>query len=172
MFRTSAKILSLEALQPLVTDLKQRGRRVVLANGCFDWLHVGHVRYLREARQLGDCLVVAVNADASVRALKGPPRPLMPQQERAEILAALSCVDYVLVFEELNVERVLRTLQPHIHCKGTDYSEQTVPEREVVLSYGGRIAIAGDPKDHSTRGLLKELMRTRGPTASKGQKDR
>jgi bifunctional ADP-heptose synthase (sugar kinase/adenylyltransferase) len=96
----------------------------------------------------------------------------MPQQERAEILAALSCVDYVLVFEELNVERVLGTLQPHIHCKGTDYSEQTVPEREVVLSYGGRIAIAGDPKDHSTRSLLKELMRTPGPTASKGQKDR
>ena len=168
MFRTSAKILSLEALQPLVTDLKERGRQVVLANGCFDWLHVGHVRYLREARQLGDCLVVAVNADASVRALKGPPRPLMPQQERAEILAALSCVDYVLVFEELNVERVLRTLQPHIHCKGTDYSEQTVPEREVVLSYGGRIAIAGDPKDHSTRGLLKGLMRTQGPPRLQG----
>ena len=172
MFRTSAKILSLEALRPLVTELKERGRQVVLANGCFDWLHVGHVRYLREARQLGDCLVVAVNADASVRALKGPPRPLMPQQERAEILAALSCVDYVLVFEELNVERVLRTLRPHIHCKGTDYSEQTVPEREVVLSYGGRIAIAGDPKDHSTRSLLKGLMRTQGPPPSTGTRDR
>lgn len=172
MFQASNKILSLEALQPLVTDLKKRGRRVVLANGCFDWLHVGHVRYLLEARQLGDCLLVAVNADASVRALKGPPRPLMPQQERAEILAALSCVDYVLIFEELNVERVLRTLQPHIHCKGTDYSEQTVPEREVVLSYGGRIAIAGDPKDHSTRSLLKGLMRTRGAPPSTGKRNR
>jgi rfaE bifunctional protein nucleotidyltransferase chain/domain len=168
----SAKILSLEALQPLVKEVKQQGRKVVLANGCFDWLHVGHVRYLREARQLGDCLVVAVNADASVRALKGPPRPLMPEQERAEILAALACVDYVLVFEELNVERVLRSLQPHVHCKGTDYSEQTVPEREVVLSYGGRIAIAGDPKDHSTRSLLQGLMQTQGPGPSTGEKGR
>ncbi len=168
----SAKILSLEALQPLVKEVKQQGRKVVLANGCFDWLHVGHVRYLREARQLGDCLVVAVNADASVRALKGPPRPLMPEQERAEILAALACVDFVLVFEELNVERVLRSLQPHVHCKGTDYSEQTVPEREVVLSYGGRIAIAGDPKDHSTRSLLQGLMQTQGPGPSTGEKGR
>jgi rfaE bifunctional protein nucleotidyltransferase chain/domain len=168
----SAKILSLEALQPLVKEMKQQGRKVVLANGCFDWLHVGHVRYLREARQLGDCLVVAVNADASVRALKGPPRPLMPEQERAEILAALACVDYVLVFEELNVERVLHSLQPHVHCKGTDYSEQTVPEREVVLSYGGRIAIAGDPKDHSTRSLLQGLMQTQGPGPSTGEKGR
>ena len=168
----SAKILSLEALQPLVKEMKQQGRKVVLANGCFDWLHVGHVRYLREARQLGDCLVVAVNADASVRALKGPPRPLMPEQERAEILAALACVDYVLVFEELNVERVLRSLQPHVHCKGTDYSDQTVPEREVVLSYGGRIAIAGDPKDHSTRSLLQGLMQTQGPGPSTGEKGR
>ncbi len=168
----SAKILSLEALQPLVKEVKQQGRKVVLANGCFDWLHVGHVRYLREARQLGDCLVVAVNADASVRALKGPPRPLMPEQERAEILAALACVDYVLVFEELNVERVLHSLQPHVHCKGTDYSEQTVPEREVVLSYGGRIAIAGDPKDHSTRSLLQGLMQTQGPGPSTGEKGR
>ena len=168
----SAKILSLEALQPLVKAMKQQGRKVVLANGCFDWLHVGHVRYLREARQLGDCLVVAVNADASVRALKGPPRPLMPEQERAEILAALACVDFVLVFEELNVERVLRSLQPQVHCKGTDYSEQTVPEREVVLSYGGRIAIAGDPKDHSTRSLLQGLMQTHGPGPSTGEKDR
>ncbi len=168
----SAKILSLEALQPLVKEMKQQGRKVVLANGCFDWLHVGHVRYLQEARQLGDCLVVAVNADASVRALKGPPRPLMPEQERAEILAALACVDYVLVFEELNVERVLRSLQPHVHCKGTDYSEQTVPEREVVLSYGGRIAIAGDPKDHSTRSLLQGLMQTQGPGPSTGEKGR
>ncbi len=168
----SAKILSLEALQPLVKEMKQQGRKVVLANGCFDWLHVGHVRYLREARQLGDCLVVAVNADASVRALKGPPRPLMPEQERAEILAALACVDYVLVFEELNAERVLRSLQPHVHCKGTDYSEQTVPEREVVFSYGGRIAIAGDPKDHSTRSLLQGLMQTQGPGPSTGEKGR
>ena len=168
----SAKILSLEALQPLVKAMKQQGRKVVLANGCFDWLHVGHVRYLREARQLGDCLVVAVNGDASVRALKGPPRPLMPEQERAEILAALACVDFVLVFEELNVERVLRSLQPHVHCKGTDYSEQTVPEREVVLSYGGRIAIAGDPKDHSTRSLLQGLMQTHGPGPSTGEKGR
>jgi rfaE bifunctional protein nucleotidyltransferase chain/domain len=168
----STKILSLEALQPLVKEMKQQGRKVVLANGCFDWLHVGHVRYLREARQLGDCLVVAVNADASVRALKGPPRPLMPEQERAEILAALACVDYVLVFEELNVERVLHSLQPHVHCKGTDYSEQTVPEREVVLSYGGRIAIAGDPKDHSTRSLLQGLMQTQGPGPSTGEKGR
>ncbi len=159
----SDKIITLEALQTRVEGMKQSGRTVVLANGCFDWLHVGHIRYLQEARRLGDCLVVAVNGDASVRALKGPPRPLMPEAERAEILAALACVDHVLIFEELNAERVLRSLQPHIHCKGTDYSEQTVPEREVVLSYGGRIAIAGDPKDHSTRSLLKALLRKDRP---------
>ena len=154
----SGKIITLEALQTVVEAMKESGHTVVLANGCFDWLHVGHVRYLQEARRLGDCLVVAVNGDASVRALKGPPRPLMPEAERAEILAALACVDHVLIFEEVNVERILQSLQPHIHCKGTDYSEQTVPERAVVLSYGGRIAIAGDPKDHSTRSMLKDLL--------------
>jgi len=156
---SSKKIVNLELLQSLIDRIKQRGQRVILANGCFDWLHVGHVRYLQEARRLGDCLIVAVNCDASVHALKGAPRPLMPERERAEIIAALACVDYVLIFDELNVERVLRTLMPHIHCKGTDYTETTVPEREVVLSYGGRVAIVGDPKDHSTRNLLREVAK-------------
>ena len=152
------KIKTLENLKTLVQNFQQNGQTVVLANGCFDWLHVGHIRYLKGARDLGDCLVVAVNGDASVKKLKGVSRPLMPANERAEILAALSCIDYVVVFNELNVEQVLRSLQPQIHCKGTDYTEQTVPEREIVKSYGGRGAIVGDPKDHSTHNLLQRSM--------------
>ena len=152
------KIKTLENLKTLVQNFHQNGQTVVLANGCFDWLHVGHIRYLKGARDLGDCLVVAVNGDASVKKLKGVSRPLMPANERAEILAALSCIDYVVVFNELNVEQVLRSLQPQIHCKGTDYTEHTVPEREIVKSYGGRVAIVGDPKDHSTHNLLQRSM--------------
>lgn len=165
---SSEKIVSLESLQSLINNIKRCGQKVTLANGCFDWLHVGHIRYLQDARRLGDCLIVAVNCDASVQALKGAPRPLMPERERAEIIAALACVDYVLIFDELNVERVLRTLTPHIHCKGTDYTETTVPEREVVLSYGGRVAIVGDPKDHSTRDLLREVAKKNRSEATIG----
>jgi rfaE bifunctional protein nucleotidyltransferase chain/domain len=152
------KRLSLESLEPVVAVLKSAGKTVVFANGCFDLLHVGHIRYLQGARQLGDVLVVGLNSDQSVRRLKGPPRPLMPENERAEILAALACVDYVVIFQELNVEAVLRVLKPDIHCKGSDYTEETIPEREVVRSYGGRVAIAGDPKDHSTRDLIQDIL--------------
>jgi rfaE bifunctional protein nucleotidyltransferase chain/domain len=152
------KLLSLEMLEPVVAELKASGKTVVFANGCFDLLHVGHIRYLQGARQLGDALVVGLNSDESVRRLKGPQRPLMPQDERAEILAALACVDYVVLFEETTVENLLKILKPDIQCKGTDYTEETVPEREVVRSYGGRVAIAGDPKDHSTRDLIHEIV--------------
>ena len=153
-----SKLLPLESLEPVVAALKASGKTVVFANGCFDLLHVGHVRYLQSARQLGDALVVGLNSDESVRQLKGPQRPLMPEDERAEILGALACVDYVVLFQELTVERLLRVLKPDIQCKGTDYTEETVPEREVVRSYGGRVAIAGDPKDHSTRDLIQDIL--------------
>jgi rfaE bifunctional protein nucleotidyltransferase chain/domain len=152
------KLFPLESLKPVVAELKASGKTVVFANGCFDLLHVGHIRYLQGARQLGDVLVVGLNSDQSVRRLKGPQRPLMPENERAEILAALACVDYIVVFQEPNVEAVLSVLKPDIQCKGTDYTEETIPEREVVLSYGGRVAIAGDPKDHSTRDLIQDIL--------------
>ena len=152
------KLVSLESLERVVVALKASGKTVVFANGCFDLLHVGHIRYLQSARQLGDALVVGLNNDESVRRLKGPQRPLMPENERAEILAALACVDYVVLFQEPTVERLLRVLKPDIQCKGTDYTEETVPEREVVRSYGGRVAIAGDPKDHSTRDLIQDIL--------------
>ncbi len=162
------KVFSLEALQPLVAALRASGKTVVFANGCFDMLHVGHVRYLQGAKELGDALVVGLNGDRSVRLLKGPERPLMPEDERAEILSALSSVDYLVIFNEPNVERVLLALKPDIHCKGTDYTEETVPEREVVRSYGGKIAIVGDPKDHSTRDLIQRMLQ-RLPPASRPQ---
>jgi rfaE bifunctional protein nucleotidyltransferase chain/domain len=161
-----SKLLPLESLESVVAALKASGKTVVFANGCFDLLHVGHIRYLQSARQLGDALVVALNNDESVRRLKGPQRPLMPENERAEILAALACVDYVVLFQEPTVERLLRVLKPDIQCKGTDYTEETVPEREVVRSYGGRVAIAGDPKDHSTRDLIQDILsRSSAPKA-------
>jgi len=153
------KILSLEKLLPLVEKLKQSRKTIVLANGCFDWLHVGHIRYLEGARRLGDLLIVGVNSDDSVRKLKGPLRPLMPENERAEILAAISFVDYIVIFSEPTVERLLLQLRPDIHCKGTDYTADNVPERDVVLSYGGKIAIVGDAKDHSTRDFIQEVLR-------------
>ena len=131
--------------------------RVALANGCFDILHVGHVRYLTAAAREADRLIVAINDDASVRALKGPGRPILPVAARAEIVAAIRGVDRVVIFSELTVERLLREIQPDVHCKGTDYTIDTVPEREIVRAYGGRIAIVGDPKDHSTRTLLDRI---------------
>jgi rfaE bifunctional protein nucleotidyltransferase chain/domain len=157
-----SKVYTLEMLVPVVEGRRQAGEAVVFANGCFDVLHVGHIRYLQGARALGDFLVVGLNSDVSVRRLKGPGRPLMPENERAEILAALSCVDYLVIFNEPTAERLLRALRPDIHCKGSDYTEDNVPEREVVLSYGGRVAIVGDPKDHSTRDLIKEIVQKLG----------
>jgi D-glycero-beta-D-manno-heptose 1-phosphate adenylyltransferase len=137
--------------------LRQEGLQVVFANGCFDLFHVGHVRYLEGARKEGDVLVVGVNSDRSVRELKGKGRPLLPEDARAELLAAMECVDYVVIFDDATAENVLRDLRPDVHCKGTDYTEATVPEREVVKAWGGRVAIVGDPKDHSTRDLLARI---------------
>jgi D-glycero-beta-D-manno-heptose 1-phosphate adenylyltransferase len=137
--------------------LREEGLLVVFANGCFDLFHVGHVRYLEGARQQGDVLVVGVNSDRSVRQLKGEGRPLLPEDARAELLAAMECVDYVVVFDDLTAEKLLRDLRPDVHCKGTDYTEATVPEREVVRRWGGRVVIVGDPKDHSTRDVLARI---------------
>ncbi len=151
----SRKLRTLAELGRIVAAEKRRGRHIVLANGCFDLLHVGHVRYLRGAAAEGDVLVVALNSDASVRALKGPGRPFMPQAERAEILSALECVDYVTIFPERNVEKVLHALRPDVHAKGSDYTVRTVPERETVKALGGKVAIAGGPKVRSTRDIVK-----------------
>jgi rfaE bifunctional protein nucleotidyltransferase chain/domain len=136
---------------------RARGLSIAFANGAFDLLHVGHVRYLEGARQQADRLIVAVNDDQSVRSVKGPDRPVMPAADRAEIVAALRAVDYVVIFPEPTVAPLLELLKPDVHCKGTDYTLDTVPERETVSAYGGRIAIVGDPKDHSTTALLKRL---------------
>jgi rfaE bifunctional protein nucleotidyltransferase chain/domain len=148
------------ALRDLVTQLakdRAAGRTVALANGCFDVLHVGHIRYLQGAAAEGDVLVVAVNDDESVRALKGEGRPIMPAADRAELVSGLACVDYVVVFRGRTVAAVLEATRPEVHCKGTDYTVESVPEREIVAAYGGRTAIVGDPKDHSTRGLLARV---------------
>ena len=157
MSHASAMIVTEAELLARVAEDRGNGRTIALANGCFDILHVGHVRYLDGAAREADRLVVAVNDDASVRALKGPGRPLVPAEARAELIAALRGVDYVVVFPDRTVDRLLGVLRPDVHCKGTDYTPDTVPEREAVRAYGGRIAIVGDPKDHSTRGLLARL---------------
>ncbi len=151
------KILGRAELQQRVAEWRRAGERIILANGTFDLVHVGHVRYLHAAKALGGCLVVAVNSDDSTRALKGAGRPLMPAQERAEILAALADVDAVVIFPEPDVRAIIREIRPDIHAKGTDYTADSVPERDVVREYGGRVEIVGDPKDHST----SEIIRTR-----------
>ena len=150
-------VVSQDRAAALLAADRAAGRTVALANGCFDLLHVGHVRYLRGAAAEADRLLVAVNADRSVTALKGAGRPVQAAAERAEIVAALEMVDYVVVFEETTVSALLDRLRPDVHCKGTDYTVDTVPEREVVRAYGGRTAIVGDPKDHSTRDLLSRI---------------
>jgi rfaE bifunctional protein nucleotidyltransferase chain/domain len=136
------------------------GKKIVLANGCFDILHVGHVRYLEGARRLGDTLVVAINSDRSVSALKGAGRPILNEKERSALVSALRCVDHVVVFDEPDVTRVLDLLRPAIHAKGTDYTEATVPERQKVLAYGGKVRITGDPKDHSTKDVIRRIQET------------
>lgn len=153
------RVVDERELGELVGAERAAGRTVAFANGCFDVLHVGHVRYLQDAAAQADRLVVAINDDASVRALKGPGRPILAAADRAEIVAALESVDYVVTFSDADVNRLLRLLKPDVHCKGTDYTPETVPERDTVLSYGGRIAIVGDPKDHSTRELLARIKR-------------
>jgi rfaE bifunctional protein nucleotidyltransferase chain/domain len=151
------EVLSRNALAARVKDAQASGRTVAFANGCFDLLHVGHVRYLEGAAQEADVLIVAINDDESVRALKGDGRPVLAAENRAELVAALRCVDYVIVFPEPTVGPLLELLHPDVHCKGTDYTADTVPERDVVRAYGGRVAIVGDPKNHSTRDLLARI---------------
>jgi D-glycero-beta-D-manno-heptose 1-phosphate adenylyltransferase len=153
-------LLSVDEAAALAERLRAEGKRIVLANGCFDLLHVGHIRYLREARALGDTLFVGLNSDPAVRRLKGPGRPLMPATERAELLAALRDVDHVVLFDDDTADRLVARLRPHVHAKGTDYTEDSVPERASVRAIGGQVAIAGDPKQHSTRDLIA-LIRER-----------
>ena len=155
------EVLSRADLVTRVAEDRAAGRTIAFANGAFDLLHVGHVRYLEGAAQEGDVLVVAVNDDASVRALKGNGRPVLAAEARAELVAALRCVDYVVIFSELTVGPLLEALRPDVHCKGTDYTVESVPEREIVKAYGGRTAIVGDPKDHSTRDLLARVTGAR-----------
>ncbi len=157
------KILTREQLRQRVNAWRKEGERVTLANGCFDLLHVGHVRYLHAARQLGGKLIVAVNADESVRALKGEGRPIMPDHERAEILAALADVDAVVIFPEKDVRPLIREIRPDIQAKGTDYTADSVPEADVVREYGGRVEIVGDPKDHSATDIIRSRL---GPRPS------
>jgi len=150
-------IVSREELIKTVVEARAAGLRIVLANGCFDVLHVGHIRYLAGARSEGDLLIVGVNSDEQVREQKGEGRPILPAAQRAEIVAALESVNYVTVFDEPTVAELLLVLKPDVHAKGTDYTVDTVPEREVVKSYGGRVAIVGDPKDHSTSEILSRM---------------
>jgi rfaE bifunctional protein nucleotidyltransferase chain/domain len=168
------EVVSRDALVARAADARGNGRTIAFANGCFDLLHVGHVRYLEAAAQQADLLVVAINDDDSVRALKGPGRPILDARDRAELVAALRCVDYVVVFPEPTVGPLLEALRPDVHCKGTDYSVDSVPEREIVKAYGGRVAIVGDPKDHSTRDLLARIAaphvgRVRGAAPEAGR---
>jgi D-glycero-beta-D-manno-heptose 1-phosphate adenylyltransferase len=155
----ATKIVSRDALVPILEAERRRGKRIVLANGCFDILHVGHVRYLEGAKREGDILVVGVNADAIVCALKGPGRPVLGENARAQLVAALRAVDFVVLFSEPNVEALLEAIRPQVHAKGTDYTEETVPERAIADKLGIRVAIVGDPKDHSTRELLETIRK-------------
>jgi len=154
---TSAPILEREQLIERINAAREKGACIVLANGCFDVLHVGHVRYLEAAKALGDLLVVGINSDEQTRRLKGEGRPLISQTQRAEIISAIQAVDFVTIFEEPTVEQLLLALKPDSHAKGTDYTVDSVPERDVVRSFGGRVAIVGDPKDHSSSEMIEKL---------------
>lgn len=144
-----------------VGEMREAGSKIILANGCFDLLHVGHIRYLEGAKGLGGFLVVGINSDRQVAALKGPGRPFMPEHERAEIVASFRSVDAVTIFDEPTVEELIKAIRPDFHAKGTDYTTETVPEREIVKAYGGRVAIVGDPKDHSSSGLIEAVSHRR-----------
>jgi len=158
MIDPTSLILNREALVARLNEERAKGSRIVLANGCFDVLHAGHVRYLEGARALGDVLVVAINADAQVARLKGAGRPILSESERAELVASLQAVDLVTLFSEPTVTELLLAIKPDVHAKGTDYTEETVPERDVVRSYGGSVRIVGDPKDHSTSDLIRRFQ--------------
>lgn len=155
--RAASKITTVGALKEVCAEARGARKTIAVANGCFDILHVGHTRYLQGARAEADILIVGINSDASVRKLKGENRPLQGEQDRALLIAALHVVDWVVIFPEDTVESLLLAIKPDVHCKGTDYTVETVPEREIVQSYGGRVAIVGDPKDHDTRALLARL---------------
>ena len=155
------KILTRDELRRRVVEWRRSGERITLANGCFDLLHVGHVRYLHAAKQLGERLVVAINSDESVRVLKGEGRPFMPAEERAEILAALADVDAIVIFPDCDVRALIREMRPEIHAKGTDYTADTVPERDTVLECGGRVEIVGDPKNHSASEIIRSQVNAR-----------
>jgi D-glycero-beta-D-manno-heptose 1-phosphate adenylyltransferase len=162
---TREKILSREGLHDVLDEHRRAGRKVVFANGVFDLLHAGHVRYLQAARAEGDLLVVGVNSDASTRTLKGAGRPILTERARASLVAALAAVDYVVIFDELDVNALLREFQPDVHAKGTDYTPETVPERDLAALLGIRVAIVGDPKNHSTRELLARLRHSKDASA-------
>jgi rfaE bifunctional protein nucleotidyltransferase chain/domain len=151
---------SLKELESIIEDEKKQGKKIVFGNGCFDLLHVGHIRYLRGAKELGHILIVAINDDPSVAGLGKRKQVVTPVAERAEIVAAIDGVDYVIIFSEPTVENLLLALKPDIHAKGTDYTEDNVPERNVVLSYGGKVSIVGDPKDHSTRDIIASIKQS------------
>jgi rfaE bifunctional protein nucleotidyltransferase chain/domain len=151
-------LITLAEAKVLAEGMRTAGKRVVVANGAFDMLHVGHARYLAAARAAGDVLFVAVNSDASVRASKGPLRPVVPEGERVELLSHLDCVDWIVLFDEPTVAEVLRALKPHVHAKGTDYTVESVPERAVVAEWGGETVICGDPKEHATTDLVAEIL--------------
>ena len=155
----ASRVVDRNRLIARVAIARKNGARIVFANGCFDLLHVGHVRYLEAARSLGDLLVVGINSDEQVRRLKGEGRPFVPERERAEVVASLRAVDLVTIFSEPTVEQLLLAVRPDIHAKGTDYTEETVPERDIVRAYGGRVCIAGDPKAHSSTDMIKAVNR-------------
>ncbi len=157
MSEHNQKIVSRQELQRRADQWRRAGEKVILTNGCFDLLHVGHIRYLHAAKQLGGRVVVALNSDESTRRLKGKDRPLMNEQERAEILAALADVDAIVIFPEADVRAIIREIHPDIQAKGTDYTAESVPERDEIMAYGGRVAIVGDPKDHSTSEFLQHI---------------
>ncbi|OLC83039.1 MAG: ADP-heptose synthase [Acidobacteria bacterium 13_1_40CM_4_57_6] len=159
MREATSKIIARDVLREKLAEHKRHDRRIVFANGCFDTLHVGHIRYLEGARREGDVLVVGVNADSSVCHLKGPGRPILDENARAQLVAALHCVDYVVLFAEPNVEALLEELRPDVHAKGTDYTTESVPERAVATQLGIRVVIVGDPKDHSTREFLESVRK-------------
>jgi D-glycero-beta-D-manno-heptose 1-phosphate adenylyltransferase len=153
----NSRIIKRSELSHIVNKLRTEGRSIVLANGCFDIIHVGHVRYLEGAARMGDILIVGINSDGQVRQLKGKGRPFQNETERAEIIASMASVDHVTIFDEPTVEELIAIIRPDVHAKGTDYTEESVPEREFVLAYGGRVAIVGDPKDHSSTELISNI---------------
>lgn len=157
------KEYTLESLSQEIQTKKAQGHTIVLANGCFDLIHIGHIRYLKQAKAHGDLLVVAINNDASVRKLKGKGRPILKEGERAAILSSFSCVDYITIFAEDDVNKVLLALKPHIHAKGSDYTEDTVPEKDTVKSYGGKVIIAGGPKIRSTSEIIADIAKNNQP---------